>query len=83
MMMNMTSDFLSRFQKSAFTIQESAQRSVGKVAVSFMLQVDSDGNATVTVVSEKGEAVDPDYRLYQGETFNVLAIMRSTLNVSP
>ena len=70
------SDFLSKFQKSAFTIQNGAKRTTGKTEVLFMLDVDnSRGEATVAVVNEKGDPVEPDYRLYQGETFNVLRML--------
>lgn len=71
------SDFLGKFQKSAFTIQNSTKRTTGKTQVLFMLSVDDRSGATVTVVNEKGEPVEPDYRLFQGETFNVLRIMES------
>lgn len=39
--------------------------------------VDARGEATVEVVDEKGETANPDYRLYQGETFNVLRMIDS------
>ena len=66
------SDFLSRFQKSAFISQDHTRR-VGRVAVLFRL--DFANGATVTVVDQKGQPAMPDYRLYQGEVFNVLRMM--------
>ena len=54
------SDFLGKFQKSAFTIQNSTKRTTGKTQVLFMLSVDDRSGATVTVVNEKGEPVEPD-----------------------
>jgi superfamily II DNA or RNA helicase len=67
-------DFLSRFQKSAFTIQDNSKRT-GKVSVFF--QIDFAEAAYVTIVDEKGVPVNPDYRLYQGEVFNVLRMVES------
>ena len=66
-------DFLNRFQKSAFTTQNYSTHT-GKEKVLFQLTF-SQGVATVTTVSEKGTPIAPDYRLYQGETFNVLRIL--------
>ena len=66
-------DFLNRFQKSAFTTQNYSTHT-GKEKVLFQLTF-SQGVATVTTVSEKGAPIAPDYRLYQGETFNVLRIL--------
>jgi hypothetical protein len=65
--------FLSRFQKTTFVTQHSAGH-VGKVKIFFMLSFDQNG-ATLTIVNEKGVAVTPDYRLYQGEVFNVLRML--------
>ena len=67
-------DFLSRFQKTAFTIRSDAAYK-GKVPV--RLQLNFDNGATVCVIGEKGNAVEPDYRLYQGELFNVLRMIDS------
>lgn len=73
---DMAEDFLSNFQKTAFTTQHGARRTTGKVPVFFMIDADAArGESTVAVVNEKGEPAEPDYRLYQGETFNVLRMM--------
>ena len=68
-------DFLNRFQKTAFVTQVN-QTHAGKVKVFFQLAF-VQGSATLEVVSEKGEAIAPDYRLYQGETFNVLRMLEA------
>lgn len=74
----MTTDFLSKFQKTAFTIQNDTRRTMGKQPVLFMLDVEAyQGEATLAVVNKNGEPVEPDYRLYQGETFNVLRMLTS------
>ena len=68
----MTSDFLSQFHKTNFQ-HTSAAKGGGKVKVLFRLTFDS--GATVSVVDEQGKPVAPDYKQYQGETFNVLRII--------
>ncbi len=68
--------FLSRFRKSEIQVRESAKGSGGKTNVFFRLDFDDEG-AKMNVVNEKGEVnkVLPDYRLYQGEVFNVLRVL--------
>ena len=68
------SDFLSQFHKSTFR-QVNTQKGSGKAKILFRLTFER--GATVTVVNEKGETVAPDYKQYQGETFNVLRIIDS------
>ncbi|MBR1485486.1 MAG: DEAD/DEAH box helicase [Prevotella sp.] len=68
-------DFLSRFQKSTFTTIHDKGKHTGKVKVCFRL--DFARGAMVTTVDSKGEAIQPDYRLYQGEVFNVLRMIES------
>ena len=67
------SDFLSQFHKSSLQATTTQKGGVGKTRVLFRLSFER--GALVTVVNEKGEPVDPDYKLYQGETFNVLRIL--------
>ena len=67
-------DFLNRFQKSAFINTQNNAARTGKVKVFFQLLFGQGGVALCTV-DEKGEPVTPDYRLYQGETFNVLRML--------
>jgi superfamily II DNA or RNA helicase len=69
-------DFLSQFHKTAFAHTGTTKGS-GKVKVLFRLSFEDD--ATLTVVDTKGEAVSPDYKQYQGETFNVLRIIDNIL----
>ena len=68
--------FLSRFRKSEIQVRELAKSSGGKTNVFFRLDFDDEG-AKMNVVNEKGEVskVLPDYRLYQGEVFNVLRVL--------
>ena len=68
--------FLSRFRKSEIQVRELAKGSGGKTNVFFRLDFDDEG-AKMNVVNEKGEVskVLPDYRLYQGEVFNVLRVL--------
>ncbi len=68
----MTSDFLSQFHKTSFH-QANTQSGGGKVKVLFRLTFER--GATVTVVDEKGNTLTPDFKQYQGETFNVLRII--------
>ena len=66
--------FLSQFHKVNFQHTEGTKGG-GKVKVLFRLSFDR--GAAVTVVDEKGNVVKPDYKQYQGETFNVLRIIDS------
>ena len=66
-------EFLSQFHKTAFRQTSLEKGGVGKVKVLFRLSFER--GATVTVVDEKGKTVAPDYKQYQGETFNVLRII--------
>lgn len=67
--------FLSRFRKTNH-ITTAARGSSGRIKVFFQLII-SDDRAVMTVVNEKGEPckVLPDYRLYQGDAFNVLRVL--------
>ena len=67
--------FLSRFRKTSH-ITTAARGSSGRIKVFFQLDI-SDDRAVMTVVNEKGEACRslPDYRLYQGDAFNVLRVL--------
>ncbi len=73
-------DFLSQFHKTAFRTTD-APRGRGNKKVLFRLtfekgaELKSTPVATVTVVDEKGNIISPDYKQYQGETFNVLRII--------
>ena len=68
--------FLSRFRKSGSSIHKPEASLGGRQEVLFRLDFTDEG-AEMTVVNAKGEALDvlPDYRLYQGGTFNVLRIL--------
>ncbi len=68
----MENNFLSQFHKTAFRTTN-APKGRGKTNVSFKLSFDR--GAMVTVVDDKGNAITPDYKQYQGETFNVLRII--------
>ena len=68
----MESDFLSQFHKTAFRATNGG-RGGGKSPVFFRLTFER--GAAVSVVDEKGHVVTPDYKQYQGETFNVLRII--------
>lgn len=68
----MENNFLSQFHKTAFRTTN-APKGRGKTNVSFKLTFDR--GAMVTVVDDKGNAITPDYKQYQGETFNVLRII--------
>ena len=74
------SDFLSQFHKTAFRSTETP-KGRGNKKVLFRLTFErstdyrSEPVATVSVVDEKGNLIAPDYKQYQGETFNVLRII--------
>ena len=65
--------FLSQFHKTTFRQTNMAKGGSGKIKVLFRLSFEY--GATVTVIDEKGNVVTPDYKQYQGETFNVLRII--------
>ena len=65
-------DFLSQFHKNNFH-HATPTKSGSKQKVLFQLTFDH--GATVTVVDDKGQPVMPDFKHYQGETFNVLRII--------
>ena len=69
----MENNFLSQFHKTTFRQVSQPKGGVGKVKVLFRLSFER--GAAVTVVDEKGNVVSPDYKQYQGETFNVLRII--------
>ncbi|MBR6187737.1 MAG: DEAD/DEAH box helicase [Prevotella sp.] len=75
-------DFLSQFHKTVFRTMEGST-SRGSHKVLFQLSFGQSANynslpvATVAVVDEKGKLIAPDYKQYQGETFNVLRIIDS------
>src|SRR5574344_701170 len=67
---NMMNDFLQQFVKSrSISVSEKNEKCE---AVFFQLCFDDHGRAYLNVVGEQGEAIETDYRLYSGETFNVL-----------
>ena len=68
----MESNFLSQFHKTAFRATD-LSRGLGKTTILFKLTFER--GATVSVVDDKGNAITPDYKQYQGETFNVLRII--------
>lgn len=68
----MDNNFLSQFHKTAFRTAD-RPKGIGKTKVLFRLTFER--GATVTVVDEKGSPTLPDYKQYQGETFNVLRII--------
>ncbi len=70
-----TDNFLSQFHKATFHTTYS-QKANSKTKVLFRISFERQG-ATVTVVDEKGNTIQPDYKQYQGETFNVLRIIDS------
>ena len=69
--------FLARFRKSGSATQGNVRAAGGRVKVLFRLDFNDEVGAEMTVVDTKGEALVtlPDYRLYQGSTFNVLRIL--------
>ena len=66
-------DFLSQFHKTTFHRSNTLTGTTGKAKVLFRLSFDQE--AAVTVVGTDGKAIEPDYKLYQGETFNVLRMI--------
>ena len=75
-------DFLSQFHKTAFRITDVPKKRGNKKVlfrITFEQRADYKGApvSTVSVVDEKGELIAPDYKQYQGETFNVLRIIDS------
>ena len=76
------SNFLSQFHKTSFRTTE-APHGRGSAKVLFRLSFELGAGpvavpmATVSVVDEKGNLISPDYKQYQGETFNVLRIIDS------
>ncbi len=76
----MESNFLTQFHKTAFRTTD-VKKERGKTKVLFRLSFETGVEfksmpaAMVTVVDEKGNSITPDYRQYQGETFNVLRII--------
>ena len=76
------SNFLSQFHKTAFRTTDAPKKRGSKKVlfrITFEKSADYKGAsvATVSVVDEKGELIAPDYKQYQGETFNVLRIIDS------
>ncbi|MBQ9357769.1 MAG: DEAD/DEAH box helicase family protein [Prevotella sp.] len=69
------SDFLSQFHKTAFRSVSAQKGGVGKKRILFRISFYQ--GATVSVVDEAGQPVQPDYKMYQGETFNVLRMIDS------
>ena len=65
-------DFLSQFHKTAF---RATDMSKGRGKTNVLFRLTFERGAAVTVVDENGNAVTPDYKQYQGETFNVLRII--------
>lgn len=68
----MESNFLSQFHKTAFQTTDTP-KGRGKTTVLFKLTFER--GATVMIIDEQGNPVSPDYKQYQGETFNVLRII--------
>ena len=68
----MESNFLSQFHKTAFRTTDTP-KGRGKTTVLFRLTFER--GAAVSIVDESGNPVAPDYKQYQGETFNVLRII--------
>ncbi len=66
-------EFLSQFHKSVFRATDLQQGKTGTGKVLFRLSFEQ--GASVCVVNEQGQPEQADYRLYQGETFNVLRII--------
>ena len=75
-------DFLSQFHKTTFRATD-APKGRGNNKVLFRLSFEKPAAnkqqsiAMVSVVDEKGKLIAPDYKQYQGETFNVLRIIDS------
>ena len=68
------SGFLSQFHKTAFRTTDISK---AQCKTNVLFQITFERGATVSVVDESGNAVMPDYKLYQGETFNVLRIIEN------
>lgn len=70
------SGFLDRFRKSGSVAQGATSATGGRENVYFRLEFPDTG-AEMSVVNANGEPfkILPDYRLYQGSTFNVLRIL--------
>ena len=68
----MENNFLSQFHKTAFRAT-GISKWRGKSSILFRLTFER--GAAVTVVDENGNVVTPDYKQFQGETFNVLRMM--------
>ena len=74
------SEFLSQFHKTSFRTTETPKgRGNKKVLFRLTFERSTDYKpepvATLSVVDEKGNLISPDYKQYQGETFNVLRII--------
>ncbi len=69
--------FLTRFRKSGSATLGNVRVTGGRVKVLFRLDFNDENGAEMTVVDTNGEPLLtlPDYRLYQGSTFNVLRIL--------
>jgi len=69
--------FLTRFRKSGSATLGNVRATGGRVKVLFRLDFNDENGAEMTVVDTNGEPLLtlPDYRLYQGSTFNVLRIL--------
>ena len=65
-------DFLSQFHKSNFRLS-SPTKGGSKTSVLFKLTFER--GAMISIVDDNGNAITPDYKQYQGETFNVLRII--------
>lgn len=68
--------FLSRFRKSEMKLQQGPRARKRPQGVNFRLDFGDDG-ATVSLVDDNFRPIEqlPDYRLYQGDEFNVLREM--------
>ena len=65
-------DFLSQFHKSNFRLSSPAK---GGSKTSVLFKLTFERGATISIVDDNGNAITPDYKQYQGETFNVLRII--------
>ena len=65
-------DFLSQFHKNNFRLS-SPTKGGSKTSVLFKLTFER--GAMISIVDDNGNAITPDYKQYQGETFNVLRII--------